>query len=53
MKKSNRVEVQKGGINPDIDTQKTITPEKRAMEDYEYQKLKRSGQTLKLHTPKK
>lgn len=45
--------IQKGKINSNLKTLKTITPAETAREDAEMHRLRRSGQELKTHTPKK
>lgn len=47
-----KVPVQRGEINPNPRTLKTITPSETAMQDYEMQKLKHSGQECGYMTPK-
>lgn len=51
--KSNRVPVQKGKIDCNIPTMKTITPEQTAKNDHLMRKDRFDGQTLKFHTPKR
>ncbi len=51
--KSCHVEVQKGAIRPDMPTMKTITRHETDLQDAEMRSLRRSGQILTLHQPKK
>lgn len=51
--KVSKVPVQKGSIDCNIPTMKTITPEQTAMNDHQMRKDRFDGQTLKFHTPKR
>lgn len=48
-----KVPVQKGPINPNPRTMKTITPRETAKEDADMHRLRKSGQECTLMTPKK
>lgn len=49
---SKKVPVQRGAIDPNMKTRKTMTPKETAMEDYSNQKLRHDGQQCGYMTPK-
>lgn len=53
MAKENKVEVQKGNINPDMKTMKTMSQDEKLAEKHEQVKSWKSAGTLKTHMPKK
>lgn len=53
MAKENKVEVQKGPIQPDQYNYKYIPREERARQDAEMNRDRASGKKLTLHMPKK
>jgi len=52
-KDSYKVPVQKGNINPDMKTIKTMLHKERLVERAQELKDLKDGQTLKMHVPKK
>lgn len=53
MSKKCKVEVQKGPINPDQKTYRSMTHSQRVIDRAQELKELKDGQTLKLHTPKR
>jgi len=53
MSKDNKVEIQKGAINPNPMTMKQMTHRETVAEQRQENALRRSGQTLTLHQPKR
>lgn len=47
------VEEQKGPIRADVPTMKSMSEREMTMQDYQDRVLRRDGQTLKYHEPKK
>lgn len=53
MAKTNKVEVQKGKIQADVRTMKSMTRKEVDQEDAKYASQRRDGMILKFHSPKR